>query len=246
MSGIRRESNSSNRLTTSIGLLGLLLLLALTTPVALAAPREQDPVNGEQLWQDNLCKNCHGEAGQGMWAGPLAGTDKTAEEFITQVRTPRRSMPAFTAEKVSDQAITDIHAYLTTLTRPDSFTPADAGLASDAPEGQQLLVAKRCVACHTTTGPVRGFLSRGETPTAAAVIAQLRTPANRMPTFGPEKVSDEEAGAIADFLALQVSAPTELPQSGAASSLTTSLALVILGSGLVLTALFMRLRYSNS
>lgn len=244
MSRYDRERNLTSGLKIMIGLLGLLLMMALTTSVALAAPHQQDPVNGEQLWQDNLCKNCHGETGEGMWAGPLAGSDKTAEEFITQVRTPRRNMPAFSAEQVSDAAITDMHAYLTTLTRPEDFAPADASLPADAPQGQQLIAEKRCIACHGPTGPVRGFANRGETPTVEGVLQQVRTPFRNMPAFNAEQVSDAEVAAIAEFLIAQVSAPPELPKSGEADTLTTPLALLILGVGLVLTALFLRLRAS--
>jgi len=128
-----------------------------TVSVALAAPPAQDPENGKVLWEQSLCKNCHGEAGEGMWAGPLAGSEKIADEWISQVRSPRNRMPRFSPEKVSDEMIVDMHAYLTTLTKPESFAPADAGLPADAPAGQQLLVEKRCVACHGTTGPLRGF-----------------------------------------------------------------------------------------
>lgn len=241
MSQIRGENNTSGAFKMPTLLLGILLLLALTTSVALAAPNTQDPVNGEQVWQESLCKNCHGENGAGLWAGPLAGSGKTAEEWITQVRTPRRNMPAFSAEQVSDAAITDMHAYLTTLVRPEGFSPADAGLPDNAPQGQQLLVEKRCVACHTTGGPTRGFIARGETPTADAVITQLRTPRQNMPTFSSEQVSDADANAITEFLVLQVSAPAQLPQSGGSSTLTLPLVLASIGAGMVLAALYLRL-----
>jgi mono/diheme cytochrome c family protein len=155
-------------------------------------------------------------------------------------------MPAYSAGQVSDEAITDMHAYLTTLTAPESFTPADAGLAADAPLGQQLIVEKRCVACHSTAGPIRGFQSRGETPTAEVVIAQLRTPRQNMPAFSAEQVSDAEASSITDFLVLQLAAPAQLPQSGGASSTGLPLVLLTGGAVLLLVALFMRLRISHS
>ncbi len=209
-------STMRKTLTIVVTLIGL---LGLTAVVAYA----QDPDNGKLLWEENLCQNCHGEAGAGMWAGPLAGSDKTAEEWIAQVRSPRNRMPHFSAEKISDQMIIDMWAYLTSLTRPESFTPADAGLPADAPAGQQLLVEKRCVACHGTTGPMRGFEARGETPTAEAVITQLRTPRENMPMFTVEQVSDEEAGLIAEFMATQF-APQEQAPSLAPSPLEKAIA----------------------
>ena len=227
-----------HRISTS--LLVLLALLALTASLATAAPPAQDPENGKVVWEEQaLCKNCHGDAGEGNWAGPLAGSDKAAEEWISQVRSPRNRMPAFSGEQVSDQMIIDMHAYLVTLTKPEGFAPADAGLPADAPAGQQLLVDKRCVACHGTTGPIRGFEAREETPTAEGVIAQLRTPWQNMPMFTVEQVSDEEAALIAEFMASQL-APEALPATGNSGPSILLVALLLLGGGLLLTGLAFR------
>jgi mono/diheme cytochrome c family protein len=221
------------------------VLVALTTSVALAAPPAQDPENGQVLWEETLCKNCHGDAGEGMWAGPLAGSEKTADEWISQVRSPRRRMPSFFPEQVSDEMIVDMHAYLTTLTKPEDFAPEDAGLPADAPAGQQLMVEKRCVACHGTTGPIRGFESRGETPTAEAVLKQLRTPWQKMPMYTVEQVSDEEAALIAEFMASQVSSPAELPDTGSSTTSTWLVGLLLLGGALLLSGLALRTRQTR-
>lgn len=220
-------------------LIALLALAGLSTSLALAAPPVQDPEAGKALWEQALCQKCHGEAGQGMWAGPLAGSDKTADEWIAQVRSPRNRMPHFSAEKVSDQMIIDMHAYLTSLTKPESFALADAGLSADAPAGQQLIVEKKCVACHSTTGPIGGFVGRAETPTVEVVLTQLRTPRNNMPMFTVEQVSDAEAGLIAEFLASQVS-PAALPATGGSGSSAWGIALLLIGSGLLLAGFAFR------
>lgn len=227
----------TRRLFTS--LLALLVLAGLSTSLALAAPPAQDPEAGKAVWEEALCQKCHGAAGEGMWAGPLAGNDKTADEWIAQVRSPRNRMPHFSADKISDQTILDMHAYLTSLAKPESFALADAGLAADAPAGQQLLVEKKCVACHGTSGPVGGFANRGETPTVEAVLTQLRTPRNNMPMFMVEQVSDEEAGLIAEFLASQV-APSALPATGGSGPSGWGFGLLLLGSGLLLAGLAFR------
>jgi mono/diheme cytochrome c family protein len=229
----------------SVSLLVLLALLTLTMSFALAAPPAQDPENGQTLWEQNLCKNCHGEAGEGKWGAPLAGSEKTAEEWISQVRSPRNRMPHFSPVQVSDEMVIDMHAYLTTLTAPESFAPADAGLPADAPAGQQLLVEKRCVACHGTTGPIQPFEVRGETPTAEAVITQLRTPRENMPMFAVEQVSDDEAALIAEFLASEVTVDA-LPETGSSASSTLLVVLLLSGGALLLTGLgFRRLKASS-
>lgn len=222
-------------------LVALFVLTSLTTSLAFA----QDPVKGKEIWEKEVwqCMNCHGPAGEGKWGPPLAGSEKTAQDFITQVHTPRRNMPHFSEQQVSDAQIIDIYAYLTSLPKPADFTPADAGLPADAPEGQQLIVQKRCVACHSTTGPVQRFIDRGEAPTAEAVIKQLRTPLKNMPAFFPDQVSDAEATLIADFLASEFAAqspPSTLPQSGQAAPSTLPLMLLLAGGGLLLAGFVVR------
>jgi ubiquinol-cytochrome c reductase cytochrome c subunit len=221
--------------------LALIVLASLTPSVAFA----QDPDNGKVLWEEQVwqCQRCHGPAGEGLWAGPRAGDEKTAQEWIDQVRNPRERMPRFSSEKVSDEQIIDMHAYLTSLPKPDSFTPADAGLPADAPEGQQLIVEKKCVACHNTTGPIKGFIERGEIPTVMAVIEQLRMPRKFMPSFSTEQVSDAEAALIAEFMASQVTSqisPGTLPESGSAHPAILPIVVLLIGGALLLAGLMLR------
>jgi ubiquinol-cytochrome c reductase cytochrome c subunit len=230
----------------SILIPAVLFLLALTTPAALA----QDPTAGQEAWEKQVwqCQRCHGAAGEGLYGRPLSNSTATAQEWIDQVRQPRRNMPAFSAAQVSDQQIIDMHAYVTALPDPTGeFKPKDPGTAPDP--GQNLMLQKRCVSCHedvATTGQgllIEGFIKRGITPTADVVIKQLRTPFKNMPAYRPEQVSDEEATQIATFLATQVaaqSAPTDLPQSGGASTANLPLWLALAGSGLALAGLALR------
>jgi mono/diheme cytochrome c family protein len=218
----------------------LTVLTGLFTSAALA----QDPVNGKVIWEEQSgCQRCHGPAAEGLWAGPLAGTERTAAELIQQVRTPRRNMPAFSAEQISDAQLTDIHAYLTTLTKPADFTPIDPGLPADAPPGQQLLAEKRCAACHSIAGPVKPFLDRSEMPTVEAVAKQVHTPRRNMPTFSTTQVSDEDIAQITDFLVqeftaqqatMAAEAPAALPATGG-QPFNWPAALLIIG-GLILGA----------
>jgi mono/diheme cytochrome c family protein len=167
-------------------------------------------------------------------------------------------MPHFSESQISDQAITDIHAYLTALPEPANFTPAQANLPADAPPGQQLIVQKRCVACHTETGPIPGFVKRGEAPTVEYVLHQVRQPFKYMPSFSESQVSDAEVGQIVDFLNIeftqqvtqtqgtqaqpstqqqpsaQQQAPATLPTSGASASTVSPWFMLGVGVGLLL------------
>jgi mono/diheme cytochrome c family protein len=223
----------------SLGL-ALIVFTSLTSTVALA----QDPANGkvvyeEQVWQ---CQRCHGPNGEGLFGRPLAGSEKTAQEWIDQVRNPARNMPTFTAEQVSDQQIIDMNAYFTSLPKPADFTPQMPG-PFDNP-GQTLMAQKRCIACHTSeveTGQgnmINSLVERGVTPTTEVVLKQLRTPFKNMPSFSVAQVSDEEAAQIADYLAQAVAAqapPAALPQSGGASPLVNPTLWLLVGGGLLLT-----------
>jgi mono/diheme cytochrome c family protein len=165
-------------------------------------------------------------------------------------------MPTFSEEQISDEAITNIHAYLTALPEPADFTPATAELPADAHPGQTLIVEKKCVACHTETGPIGGFVNRGEAPTVEYVLNQVRNPRQNMPSFSEGQVSDEEVAQIVEFLnvefAEQASAapaeeaapaegaapaqegPATLPTSGGDVSTSLPVLLLTLGAGLLI------------
>lgn len=233
-------------------ILATLLLLGLTTTAALAAPPNQDPNNGQIAWEEQVfqCQRCHGPMGEGSYARPLSNSTLTAQEWISQVRSPRRFMPHFSEAQVSDQQIIDMHAYITALPDPaGDFAPKAAAIPADAPEGQRLMAEKRCVACHTDvveTGQgmiINGFIERGITPTADVVIKQLRTPFRFMPAFSEDQVSDAEAALIADYLAAQVAnqaPPANLPQSGSAAPTLWVAGLLLAGSVLLGAGLFLR------
>jgi LPXTG-motif cell wall-anchored protein len=210
--------------------------LGLTTTIAYA----QDPDNGKTLWEETLlCRRCHGDMGEGVWGAPLAGNDLTAEDWIAQVRSPRNRMPMFSVEQVSDEQIRNIHAYMTSLPAPAQTGFQQVELPEDAAPGQVLVVEKRCVACHTTTGPIGPFQQRGETPTAEAVIAQLRNPRGNMPSFSESQVSDAEAAQIAEFLASQLT-PQALPATGGQQSTYTLLLTFFFGCLMLLAGFMLR------
>jgi len=207
-------------------LLALMLVLMAGTALAQGGG---DPVKGKAAWDANLCKSCHGPNGEGKYAAPLAGTARTADEVIKQVRTPRANMPAFDEKHIADQDLKDIWAYMQTLTKPTSFSPITYTAQSGDLPGKVLFNQKRCVACHGSDPSAfvkARFTDKSRTVAVADVLKQLRTPFQKMPMFSTTQVSDDQAGQVADYLkslqaaapaaapAAPAPAPTTLPQSG--------------------------------
>jgi len=98
-----------------------LTVLALTSVAMLflAAVAEPQPsaagnaANGKRLFETDGCYQCHGYAAQGGRDGPrLAATAMNAQELIRYVRLPFCTVPASTEKVLSEQDLTDIHAYL--------------------------------------------------------------------------------------------------------------------------------------
>jgi mono/diheme cytochrome c family protein len=194
------------RKAISIGAsLAVLMLIVAGTVVA----QQGDPTRGKALWSQNLCKNCHGENAEGKLAFPLAGTTRTLDEVITQVRTPRANMPAFNDSKVGDQDLADMFAYWQTLQKPVSFAPLTYTAQPGDTTGKLLFNQKRCVGCHGDgAGLVKTrFSDQGRTVTQDAVITQLRTPFRLMPMFNDTQVTDDQAAQIATYLASLASPP---------------------------------------
>jgi ubiquinol-cytochrome c reductase cytochrome c subunit len=84
-----------------------------------------DAKAGLANFQKYGCYSCHGIVGQGtMRDGPRINAAAIGYgAILTQLRTPRYEMPAYTAVQIPDQGIADIYAYLTTLPKaPDPKT----------------------------------------------------------------------------------------------------------------------------
>ena len=190
---------------TLLGLALVALFIALDTTPAAAAPPQQ--ASGQQLWQQRQCKNCHGDQGEGKYGLPLAGTQKTAQEWVTQVRTPRQNMPAYTAEQISDADITAMHDYMATLQKPANFAPVRYEAKPDDPAGKVTFMTKRCVTCHGEdyAATAKGILASGRTSlTAADVEKQLRTPRKFMPHFSEAQVPASDVPALTAYLNTQI------------------------------------------
>ena len=73
----------------------------------------------------NGCQACHGDQGEGFIGPTLAQTSFTIDQVIQQYRTPRNLMPPFSADRVSDAEVADIHAWLQTLPLPATIVPGE-------------------------------------------------------------------------------------------------------------------------
>jgi ubiquinol-cytochrome c reductase cytochrome c subunit len=76
--------------------------------------------NGEKLYLQQGCFECHGTVGQGSsFSGPrLASPVLPTAGFVKQLREPRYEMPPYSDKVLSDAQIGDIIAYLQSVPRP--------------------------------------------------------------------------------------------------------------------------------
>ena len=211
------------RLLRLAGLALLVLSAWLVLPaseVAHATP-SLDAAAGKTAWDAKACKNCHGNNAEGKLARALTAYEKTADDIIKQVRTPRNAMPAFNATQVTDQELKDMFDYFKSLPAATfTFTPYQPKPGEDP--GKTLFNQKRCAGCHgeNAEAVVRIVTSSGrKTISEAEVKTQVRTPRRNMPTFRAEFVTDAEIATIAKFVKAEVEkasgvAPSTLPKSG--------------------------------
>jgi len=76
--------------------------------------------NGEQLYVQVGCYQCHGLAGQGaLRTGPrVSRTPFSYQGFLAQLRHPFSQMPPYEAAVLSDQDAADLYAYLQQMPPP--------------------------------------------------------------------------------------------------------------------------------
>ena len=122
-----------------------------------AAQAAGDPLAGKATWQGPalLCRNCHGNDGEGAFGPDLAGRGLTLAQFRRVVRQPTGGgvMPSYPATSITDAEIADVHAYLTSLKPVAEPGPWRVPLPANAPLGQQIAIATvGCLQCHGATG----------------------------------------------------------------------------------------------
>ena len=90
-------------------------------PVAAANMAPANTSNGERLFKNNGCYECHGLQGQGSsstGASRLAPPEIPFSAFLSYVRAPAGDMPPYTAKAVSDKDLADIYDFLKSVPPP--------------------------------------------------------------------------------------------------------------------------------
>ena len=102
-----------------------LALAAIIAPWMLCAlfSQQQEPAgdakNGERLFVQNGCYECHGDVGQGGLDGVrLAPWKLPAQALIRYVRHPSSEMPPYTEKVMTDKELIDVVAYLKSIPAP--------------------------------------------------------------------------------------------------------------------------------
>src|SRR5262245_25245810 len=90
--------------------------LFVSTPSATArtSSRADDPPPGQAAY-DRVCKVCHGPEGQGNAGPALVPFQMEVDELIAKVREGGGEMPPISANRLSDDEVKQIAAYLTSL-----------------------------------------------------------------------------------------------------------------------------------
>jgi|GEM_PF-3519002 mono/diheme cytochrome c family protein len=76
--------------------------------------RADDPPPGQVVY-DRVCKVCHGPEGQGNAGPALVPFEMEVDELLAKVREGGGEMPPISANRVSDDEVKQIAAYLTSL-----------------------------------------------------------------------------------------------------------------------------------
>jgi len=90
-------------------------------PVAAANTAPANASNGERLFKNNGCYECHGLQGQGSsstGASRLGPPEIPFSAFLSYVRAPAGDMPPYTAKAVSDKDLADIYDFLKSVPHP--------------------------------------------------------------------------------------------------------------------------------
>jgi mono/diheme cytochrome c family protein len=132
-----------------------LLLLPLAQSGALAQ-NAGSPEAGKAYWEraaprPTLCRQCHGDKGEGAFGPDLAGRGLDAAQVMRAVRQPWGIMPAFTTSQFSDQDAADLAAYFASLPKVAEPGKWKVEVTATTPPGQAAIVNIGCAQCHGAT-----------------------------------------------------------------------------------------------
>ena len=85
--------------------------------------------NGRKAFIQHGCFSCHGYSGEGGPGARLAQDPIPLQGFVQYVRRPRRTMPPFGSDVVTDKELTDIYAYIKSI--PASPDPKNIPLLNN-------------------------------------------------------------------------------------------------------------------
>lgn len=147
-----RLNGMVRRLLAAAGLTAMIALaLSLTQLSSTAAEPRGDAAAGKAVWGELFCSRCHGVEGEGAFGPDLAGRGLSFEQFQRAVRVPWGIMPAFTEQQLSDETLTDIHAYFASLGRVAAPGPWRVPVPPAGSQGQRFFAANGCGQCHGLT-----------------------------------------------------------------------------------------------
>ena len=101
-------------------LIGVIVILSLVLSAcggssSSANTPTSDTTAGKTAYASLPCVGCHGANAEGGVGPKLAGLNISFDRFQSFVRNGREQMPPFGTDVVSDQQLTDIYAWLTSL-----------------------------------------------------------------------------------------------------------------------------------
>ena len=93
----------------------MLVAAGMVTGAVLSSAQSNEPPPGQAPY-DRVCKVCHGPEGQGNAGPALVPFEMEVEELIAKVREGGGEMPPVSENRLSDDEVKQIAAYLKSLT----------------------------------------------------------------------------------------------------------------------------------
>lgn len=172
--------------------------------------------DGRTIFQRD-CATCHGPDGRGTTQGPTLHNDGAAgvHFYVATGRMPLsepdekviRREPRYTPDEIA--ALVAYAGELLGGPPAVEVTPDELLLARGAAQFRL-----NCAACHQFMGVGGALVGDRHAPnltasTASEVVESIRIGPGTMPQWRPAEISDEEARAIATYVALEIQQPTD-------------------------------------